>query len=536
MADTLEQQLVDEIPMIIDGYSVEASDEDIRSGLSSVIVKQLDPIHLEQSRRANSLFGVENVVPVPYDKLALAFLAEKNTRLSRSIELRSRLTVGIDWSLELGKKYLKLVSEAERKKNEKLVQEELLQLELLFSRPNNYEPFTELSYKAKYDEEAHGDGYVEIIRNQLGETKQLHHISGHTIRRLYKNNLYVQMRDNQKVFYKSVGDHRFFSASTGEKLDSYDIDDNANELMQFSIYSPRSSWYGVPRWIPAIAALCGGRLAAERAITFFENDATPRLAIVVSGGKLDQESVKKIQGFLKRGNKGTQNAHRIMVLQADAKKTVGTKGTDTKIEIHPLTVGNGEDASFQEYRKLNDEEVRESMGISVPFFSATNVNKASAYHLRKMTNEQEFEPDAKSHEYKWDLAVLSERIIGQRWLINPISLKYQQPTQIDEIDLAEVLSSYANAGVLTINESRIRIGMPPLPKDIEWGNMPFPFAMAFFTEKYKLTSSENVESLPLDDISVSTKPGTEIVVIDEGDTEEDVINKIEKKAKCLSNR
>jgi capsid portal protein len=532
MSKELEQKLIEEVPLIIDGYSKEASDEDVEAGLNSIIVKQLEPFHLEQSRQFNGLFGVEKVVPVPYDKLALAFLAEKNTRVFKSIQLRARLTVGIDWDLELSNKYLELVSESERKRDEDKVAAELLAFKLLFSRPNNYEPFTELSYKQKFDEECHGDGYIEVVRNKIGEIRQFHHVSGHTVRRLYEDGLYVQMRGKHKVYYKSVGDERPFSASEGRQLAAYDINDNANELLQFSIYSPRSSWYGVPRWIPAIAAICGGRLSAERNIAFFENDAVGRMAIVVSGGKLDSDSVQKIQGFLKRGNKGTQNAHRIIVLQADAKKTVGTKGTDTKIEVVPLTVGVTDDASFQAYRKMNDEEVREAMGISVPFFSATNVNKASAYHLRKMTNEQEFEPDAKSHEYKWDLSVLSERKLGERWLINPVSLKYKRPTQIDELDLAQILTDYAGSGILTINECRSKMGMKPLPKDIEWGNLPFPFAIQFFQNKYRVDDPTKIQDIKPEDIK-SDNPNTEVVVIEDGDTDEDIIDKVEKKAKRL---
>jgi len=525
MAKELEQQLVDEVPLIIDGYSGEASNEDVVAGITSVMIKQLDPVHLEQSKRANGLFGHEKVVPLPYDKLALAFLAEKNTRLSKCIEYRARLTVGIDWSLETSNKYLELISEVQRKSDKRRVDEDFLALKLLFSRPNNEEPFPEICYKAKYDQETHGDGYIEIVRNQLGEAKKMHHVSGHTIRRLYEDGLYVQVRGNNKVYYKSFGDPRFFSSTDGTEK-AYDFNDNASELLQFSIYSPRSSWYGVPRWIPAIAAICGGRLAAERNIAFFENDAVGRMAIVVNGGKLDAPSVEKIEGFMKRGHKGTQNAHRILVLQADAKKTVGTKGTDTSITVVPLTVGVTDDASFQAYRKLNDEEVRESMGISVPFFSATNVNKASAYHLRKMTNEQEFEPDAKSYEYKWDLSVLSERTLGKRWDINPISLKFKKPTQIDELDLSTILTDYSKHGILTINECRIRMGAKPLPADIKWGDLPFAFAVKFFENEYSLQPEEKKTQDVID--KIKSKPGTEVIVIDKDDDSNDVMKKIEK--------
>jgi len=48
-----------------------------------------------------------------------------------------------------------------------------------------------------------------------------------------------------------------------------------NDVIHLKNYHPRSSYYGLPDFLPALRALIGNKKAGDFNITFFENNAVP---------------------------------------------------------------------------------------------------------------------------------------------------------------------------------------------------------------------------------------------------------------------
>lgn len=438
-------------------------------------------------------------VPPKYNPTIWAQAPTQNTRLARCVRSFARNTVGLGWNIEP----IHPITPETPEKERKVVEEQTEILRSLLNHPNEKMPFTETAYLMKHDEESTGNGYWEVVRNNAGRIVRIYHVPTTTMRkRVMKGEDngpsevygYVQIRGNQKRYFKDFGDKRLMNAKTGKWEKSVRPEDQATEIVHFLIYDPTSSYYGAPRYVPSATAIAGNRQSALRNVNFFENDAVPRMALLVSGGKLTQESMQQIEDFFRGKQKGVDQAHRVMIIQVEPSKVGFQQQNKTAVELKPLTVGVTEDASFQTYRSANDEEVREIFGLAPVFFSTENVNKASAAVSREITNEQEFEPDRLAKEYIINQTIVADLICSHlgndpktpddpeemeeyRKQIR-VQFRFARLTLTDPLDQARMDQIYASLAALTPNELRERIGKPPFPKDYFFAEKPLPIAMA----------------------------------------------------------
>jgi len=108
---------------------------------------------------------------------------------------------------------------------------------------------------------------------------------------------FVQYQNGRYVYFKSFGDPRTISKLTGavypdvrSLLRDRSDDAPATELLHFAIHSSRSP-YGVPRWIGNMLSVLGSRQMEEVNYMYFSNKSVPPLALLVSGGKLSDNTV-----------------------------------------------------------------------------------------------------------------------------------------------------------------------------------------------------------------------------------------------------
>lgn len=348
-----------------------------------------EPPESKQLREGEQPFaGIGGVISPPINFDLWARMMEMNTRLGRAIRTYARNTAGLGWEV-VSKQPITPDTDEETRKE---IKRQTAEVKRLFEHPNRQMPYVTLSFLEKMDEEAIGNGYIEVTRNLAGKINGLFHVSGVTVRRK-KGGGFVQVRDNKTRFFKEFGDKRIVDPETGETL----VDEQgrrqgkeafpnglvplarrATELLHFRVYSPRSSFYGLPRYMATAPAITGNRLAAIRNVAFFSADAVPRLIITVSGGRLTGGSIEMLEKFVvRKGKVGPEGAHRIAVLQTEERQVgIGPKPIRTQIQVTPLTVGSTEDASFQNYRRGNDEEIREAFGLAQIYFTADQVNKS----------------------------------------------------------------------------------------------------------------------------------------------------------------
>ena len=206
--------------------------------------------------------------------------------------------------------------------------------------------FVDLRRRTRQDLEVSGNAFWEVLRDGRGEIARLVYVPSYSVRLMpldldpvevedrvrvssvafdtvstrRRLRRYVQIQGFERVYFKSFGDPRIVSRKTGgvfadaESLVDTDPGDGpATELVHFSVHSPRSP-YGVPRWVGTMLAVLGSRQMEEVNYLYFENKSVPPLALLVSGGRLSEASVPRIERFGRPGVPqvlGADDRHRV---------------------------------------------------------------------------------------------------------------------------------------------------------------------------------------------------------------------------------
>lgn len=251
--------------------------------------------------------------------------------------------------------------------------------------------FSQLRQQSRQDREVIGWGVWEVLRNDSGEVAQFNYLPAFSIRlmpldkpvevemRVRISDLsfeevamqrrfrrFIQVFEDQEMFFKEFGDPRVISKKTGQIIPTNDKDEAqfedeedgpATELLYFPIHNPESA-YGVPRWIGNLLSVIGSRQSEEVNFLYFDGKGVPPMAILISGGKLSGNSVERIQDFIKNNIKGRKNFHSVMVLEAETASSKQSENAGrVKIEMKPLTAAQHNDALFQNYDERNIDKV-----------------------------------------------------------------------------------------------------------------------------------------------------------------------------------
>jgi len=285
----------------------------------------LDGIRVDESKPGSQQLPPENItsgidrfdeiVTPPIDLKLWASQLARNTRLNRGVRIIARNTVGLGWSIVPAEKVTEDTSEAEIK----AIEVESIRVKEFFENLHPMQPFQSLFECVVVDEEATGNGYFEVTRTGNGDLEFMYHVASITMRVLRDGRGYVQIRGGRRKYFKKYGDDRTMDAFTGLFSDeegfggkdfgegsALPIDRRATEVIHFLLYSPLSEFYGLPRFIPAGAAIAGNFHSARRNVAFFQNDAVPRMAVMVSGGALDAESKETVAKLFQEGQGADQ--------------------------------------------------------------------------------------------------------------------------------------------------------------------------------------------------------------------------------------
>jgi PBSX family phage portal protein len=216
---------------------------------------------------------------------------------------------------------------------------------------------------------------------------------------------FVRSHGSKKVFFKEFGDPRIMSRTTGKYYDSIEHlmkeeEDGspANELFHWKIESPLSP-YGVPRWIGALLSVIGSRAAEEVNFLYFDNKAIPPMVLMVSGGRLTESSVRKIESHVEERIKGRQNFHNIMVIEALPSNADPSEGDiehhgKLRMELKPLVNEQTSDALFQSYDEKNQIKIGRSFRQSPIMTGDTrDMNRSTASTAKSMAEEQVYQPE-----------------------------------------------------------------------------------------------------------------------------------------------
>lgn len=344
--------------------------------------------------------------------------------------------------------------------------------------------FAELRQMTRQDIEAVGNGYWEVLRNIDAKVTQFVYMPGFAVRllpvgeqveiqlkildedgtpttvtRYRRFRRFIQLIGNNRVvFFKEFGDARLMSATTG--LYYKDIQSMAKaedgktavatEVKHFKIHSPKTP-YGVPRWIGALISVMGSRMAEEVNFAYFDNKAVPPLAILVSGGRVGEDTVKRLQDYVQSNLKGRANFHKILIIEAEPAAGVAASDQSgkVKIELRPLTAAQHNDAQFQNYDERNIDKVGSMFRLPrLLRGDARDFNRATASSALDFAEMQVFQPARQSFDFTINREFLAD--MGVRyWKF--VSLA---PVTRDPSAMSDILRNVVNAGILVPGEAR----------------------------------------------------------------------------------
>lgn len=418
---------------------------------------------------------VADVVPPKYNPAEWAEFIEMNTRAKASVRITSLNTVGLGWTVE--SESFDDLTEPEQKK----VDERWTALVALLEHPNPRDDFTTLIKRAKTDHLSTGNAYLEVVRDVDRRIVQLFHMKSPTVRRTQAD-LYVQKKFRQARYFKPFGDERRIDWRNGKTLPAGTASSvyEASEVIHLAFYSSADPWYGVPPAATAQVAIAGSFQVDRRNYDFFESDALPRFAVLISGG--DDESLEAVEkgvtDFVAHV-RGETKVSRALVLQGPA----GRPGAD-KAQIEIKELGQyGQDATFREYRRDCNEEIREVFGLAkVLYGTADDVNRASALATLDATTRNVFWPQSK--EWGAELSCIAREFHPS------LRLVFVMATATDLLGLATITKTNAESGVFTVNELRLAAGKTEIEED--WANVPLVQLRAKGADEERQANAESL--------------------------------------------
>ena len=398
--------------------------------------KQLIPL-----QDITTAYGLYDVIIPPYNLDELASFYETSFANHAAINAKVANIVGLGYHFELtnstkeklelapsDEQLMRAYSKIERGKNELY--------EWLEAR-NDEDTFSHILEKVMIDAEATGNGYIEIGRTVTGEIGYIGHIPATTIRVRRLRDGYVQIVNQQTVFFRNYQDLKSPNPVTA--------DPRPNELIHYKKYTPKNSYYGIPDSLSSATAIVGDQLASRYNVDYFEHKAVPRYIVTLKGGKLSNESEDKLFRFLQAGLRGQNHRTLFLPLPSDT--------PDNKVEFKMEPIENGiQDGSFEKYRKSNREDIL--MSHQVPMSkvgSAAGVSIASALASDRTFKEQVARPAQRN------LEKVINKIIKEK--TDMFKLKLDELTLTDENTQSQIDERYLKMQVIVPNEVRQRLGL-----------------------------------------------------------------------------
>jgi capsid portal protein len=280
-------------------------------------------------------------------------------------------------------------------------------------------------------------------------------------------------------WFKEFGDDRIYDCTTGEVADeSLPEAKRANEVVHFRIYSPRSP-YGIPRYIGALLTIFGDRKAEEINYVTFRNNQVPSLAILVSNGALTDDSIDRIEEFVKSQIQGQDNFSKILILEAESSSDdEGEDSGNVRIAMEPLTKSQIQDALFQEYSKSNQDKVRRAWRLPpILIGKSEDYTRSTADTSRRLADEQIFEPERQEFD-----SFVNRRLFPAMGIVFH-KFKSNSPNTTDNAELVKILSGSEKTGGMTPRIARMILEdvlgqeLPEFPADFP-ADSPFSLLMA----------------------------------------------------------
>jgi PBSX family phage portal protein len=321
-------------------------------------------------------------------------------------------------------------------------------LEAFFNEPFPQMSFITMRRRMRFDLEATGNSYLEVMRNLKDEVVLLRWIDATTMRLVVldaavlaekeikrgedtvkakiwtRERRYAQMVGQDMVFFKEFGASRDLHRLTGDwaedggKLKAEDL---ASEIIHFTLEADAKSPYGIPRWINQLPSVLGSRKAEEFNLEFFDSGGIPPSVVFVEGGAMAADVTEQLRGFM-NGDAKTNLRAAIVEVQS----TTGTLDKPGSVKVNVERFGDGKnDSMFQSYDKATEEHVRVGFRLPPLFIGrAQDYNFATAQTAYMVTEAQVFQPERLEFDEQINLKIVRTMgIEGWNFRSNPLTMK-----------------------------------------------------------------------------------------------------------------
>jgi len=410
------------------------------TGAEDTKSKQLIPL-----QDITTAYGLFDVIIPPYNLEELASFFDSSFANHAAINAKVSNIVGLGYHFEMTERLMERLEEAttddQVKRAYRKIEKSKTDLSEWLESTNDEDTFTHSLEKAWTDYEATGNGYLEIGRTTAGDIGYIGHIPATTIRVRRLRDGYVQIINQQTVFFRNFQDNKTPNTITN--------DPRPNELIHLKKYTPKNSYYGIPDGLSSSMAIVGDQLAARYNIDFFENKAVPRYIVTLKGAKLSQDSEDKLFRFMQSGLKGQNHRTLFIPLPPDS--------PDNKVEFKMDPIENGvQEGSFEKYHKSNSEDILMSHQVPISKVGGgQGLSIASALANDRTFKEQVAKPAQRM------LEKVLNKIIKEKTDMFKITLN--ELTLTDENTQSQIDERYLKTQVIVPNEVRTRLGLPMRP-------------------------------------------------------------------------
>ncbi len=447
-----------------------------------MIQKSFEPEQLDKDKE----YSASNWRTKFYNQYGLSALVDDSTILPQCINAYGNNIAGFGISLAYNEDYKDETPE---------MKAEWDKVERALDLMSTEKPLKSLFADLIKDRETIGIGYLEIIKNGLGEVVQIEHItSPHTIEMtvplepsqdytyMYKGEEVVRKKKFKKyrqtvgaktIYFKEFGDPRTMNKLTGKYTNGgLSVSDEANEILEFKV---GTAAYGKVRWLGQTLTVDGARRAEILNNNYFRKGRHTPMLIIIRGGSLTEDSKIKLRSYMDE-IEGEKGQHGFLLLEAENTDNVvgasfGEEQKKPDIEIKDLAAILQKDELFQEYSINSRKKVQSAFLLPDLYVGySAEYNRATAQTVMEVTEKQVFQPERA--ELEW---IINNKLLNS-YRLKYVEARFNTPDITNPDDVAKILGVTAPVGGLTLNDSRELSGktlgkeFEPYPDEI--GNLP----------------------------------------------------------------
>jgi PBSX family phage portal protein len=486
--------------------------EQMQEQLSDHVSRQV-PIDEDNFEMNGFYAGDESILQPPYSFETLYQYYEESDILQTMVEA---MVNNIDGFTPL----FQFLGDDVKDRESDSAKAELQAMTDFFSQVNDTQSFRKLRKEMRKELEIIGISGFELIRNVAGKLTAMFHAdfknmrmtrqqkdstpvkialkrNGKTteviVRKYFRRFCQIDTTGIQLRWFKEYGDPRNLCASTGKYYtDPKKCKPLASEIMVFK-NKVGTEAYGLPRWIGCILQVTGRSAAQYVNYDLFENQGIPPLAVMISGGTLNEESLEELQSIVK-GMRGIEKWNRIIILES-VPNSVGLddKG-NAKIELKNLSEYRADDQMFTKYLDNTKTDVRQRYRLPDLFCGASEAYTHSTSKSSKgVAEEQVFIPEREDFDEIINLQLVWKELGITRW-----KFVSGGPRIVGAEEISNGVDIFGKAGAFTVNhaieQANVAFSTSMSKFNAPWADYPLPIVMELIkTGRLKLEELENTE-------------------------------------------